>query len=108
LRWEDVDLKAGTLAVRGSLKQTRGRLTFKEPKTAKSRGVIAVLSVTVAALRRHGELRALRKLEIGPIYRDSGMVCAKSDGTLINPESLSMDFPAMLRKRGLPPVRLHD
>lgn len=37
LRWQDVDLQAGTAAVRQSLEQTRNGLAFKQPKTQKGR-----------------------------------------------------------------------
>lgn len=37
LQWDDLDLKAGTLSVRRSLRQKRGVFTTDEPKTAKGR-----------------------------------------------------------------------
>jgi integrase len=50
LRWEDVDVKRGTLAVRQSLEETREGLRFKVLKTKKSRRVVAMPSALVDAL----------------------------------------------------------
>ena len=53
LRWRDVDLDAGLLAVRGSLSRTPDGLTIAEPKTARSRRQIELTATAIEALRRH-------------------------------------------------------
>jgi len=40
LRWEDIDLEEGLMAVRRSLEQTRAGLRFKEPKSGRARTVV--------------------------------------------------------------------
>lgn len=108
LQWSDIDLETGVLMVRRSLEQTRAGLSFKEPKTSKSRRVVALPEMTITALQRHKEEQALRRLELGPIYKDTCLVCARSDGGFINPKRLSREFPPLLQKWGLPKVRFHD
>src|SRR5215217_9075377 len=49
LRWQDVDLKAGTVQVRRTLTKSGGRLLLGEPKTAKSRRKIKLTARATAA-----------------------------------------------------------
>ncbi len=42
VRWQDIDLEAGTLAVRQSLEKTKAGLSFKPPKTQRGRRVVAL------------------------------------------------------------------
>ena len=44
----------------------------------------------------------------GNTYHDDGYVCAKEDGTVIKPAYLSRKFKDLLKKAGLPEIRLHD
>lgn len=53
LTWADVDLDAGRLWVRRSLEYVNGASRTKEPKTERSRRVIALPAFVVEALRRH-------------------------------------------------------
>jgi len=55
LRWQDIDLDAGTLRVERALEETkRGGIAFKPPKTRHGRRVVTLPASTVAMLRaRH-------------------------------------------------------
>src|SRR5207247_1972194 len=53
LAWDDVDLEAGTLAVRRSLQRIDGESCFVETKTAKSRRTVALPRFAIAALKEH-------------------------------------------------------
>jgi integrase len=53
LRWSDVDLVAGTAAIRRSLVPVDHRLVFGEPKTARGRRLIGLDPQLVDALARH-------------------------------------------------------
>lgn len=107
LRWQDVDLDAGTISVCRSLEQTKAGLSFKEPKTARSRRVVVLPTFAVEALRRHRVQQVEHRLQFGPAYQDHGLVCALDHGA---PAAyrLSSDWPALLEKAGLPHVRFHD
>jgi integrase len=108
LRWEDLDLQAATLAVRRTLEQTHGALTFKQPKTPKSRRVVAVPRLTIDALRSHRSEQAKNRLLLGAAYQDDGLICAKPDGRPVDPRSVSHAFAALIRRSGLRRVRFHD
>lgn len=53
LKWTDIDLDAGKLSVRRSLKVTEDGLGFGPPKNSASRRSIPLNKTAVAALRAH-------------------------------------------------------
>jgi integrase len=56
VRWQDVDLDAGRLAVTGSIEQTAAGVRRKAPKSGRSR-VIALPALAIEELRRHRQHR---------------------------------------------------
>lgn len=108
LRWEDVDFRAMTLAVRQSVSQTKAGLSFKQPKTPKGRRVVALPSLAVEALRRHRAEQAQERLLLGPAYGEGNLVCARGDGSPWAPDSFTVAFKAFVRGSGLLRVRFHD
>ena len=78
LRWQDVDLDRGTLAVRRSLEQTRGGNRFKEPKTKRAGRVVSLPALTIEALRKHRVAQAKERLLICSGYSGEGLVCARN------------------------------
>lgn len=109
LRWNDLDLNAGTLAVCQSLEHTRsGGLKFKQPKTRRSRRVVALPGFARDALRKHRALQAKVRLLAGPDYKDNELVCARWDGNPRNPGALTRAFAKLIVDLGLPKIRFHD
>jgi integrase len=108
LLWRDVDFGRGTLSVRQSLEQVAGTLSFKQPKTAKARRVVALPSMTVDALRQHKARQAEERLALGPAYEDSGLVCPGRDGRPWAPNRFSAAYVELARTAGLPGIRFHD
>jgi integrase len=109
LRWQDVDLKAGTLAVRQSLEETKAGLAFKEPKTPKSRRVVALPDFTVQALVKHKAAQAQQKLQSDrDAYREHGLVIAWPDGKPFRPHYITLGFARVAKSLGLPSTRFHD
>ena len=53
LKWQDVDLEAGTLQVRRTSSFTKGGPAFNPPKTAKGRRRVGFTAAAVEALRDH-------------------------------------------------------
>ncbi|MGY1722285.1 tyrosine-type recombinase/integrase [Blastococcus sp. SYSU DS0533] len=116
LRWRDVDLDAGRLAVRRSVGvvKTKGageRLVEGPTKTGRSR-VVDLDAGTVAALRAYRAARGLLALDL---VRDSALVLGNLDGTHRHPERFSRRFSGQvvqarkaLGEERLPVIRLHD
>jgi integrase len=108
LRWSDVDLDAGRLAVRQQLVTTGYRLSFTEPKTNKGKRALDLDPATVGALRAHRSRQLEERLAWGEGYQDPGLVFTSEDGGPLHPQSFSGSFERHVRASGLPPIRLHD
>lgn len=159
LRWADVDLEAGTLAVRQAIQRSGGdpvarrellaerarlraelrqlgverqdtpeaqrlhdalrnvrnrlaaiktSLNSVEPKSARSRRMIALAAVTVSALKRHRRQQLKSRLAAGRNWRNAGLVFTTGIGTPFEPSNLTKAFKTLLADAGLPSIRLHD
>jgi integrase len=116
LRWWDVDLDAGRLAVRRSVgvvkaKGAGERLVEGPTKTGRSR-VVDLDAGTVAALRAYRAGRGRLALDL---VRDSALGLSNLDGTHVYPERFSRRFSGQvaqarkaLGEERLPVIRLHD
>ncbi|WP_164704547.1 tyrosine-type recombinase/integrase [Blastococcus litoris] len=116
LRWRDIDLDAGRLAVRRSLGviKTKGagqQLVEGPTKTGQSR-VVDLDAGTVAALRAY---RTARNEVAGDLIRDGALLFSNLDGSPRHPERFSRQFVAHLSRarqalgcEQLPAIRLHD
>ncbi|MEU5903950.1 site-specific integrase [Micromonospora sp. NPDC047527] len=109
LRWDDIDLTAGTLRVRGQLQRDpdTGALVFVETKTARSRRTLPLPPTVLTALRRHQEHQAAERFDVDN-WADPGLVFATSVGTPIHPRNDYRSFREIIRRAGLRQVRLHD
>ena len=108
LRWSDVDLDGGTLAVQHTRITVGYRVTESEPKTAKSRRSVALDPLTLAVLRQHREHQRQERAAAGPAWDDSGYVFVREDGTPYHPQRIAQMFQRALRRTDLPALRLHD
>jgi integrase len=111
LRWEDVDLTAGTLSIRRSQEVTIGNVRLKEPKTRRSRRTLHLPPLVTEALVRHKGEQAQRRLLLGSVYKDQGFIIAKDDGEATRSDSLSHSFTDLMdgleKTMGLPRITFH-
>jgi integrase len=107
VRWQDVDLDAGRLAVTGSIEQTAAGVRRKAPKSGQSR-VIALPAIAIEELRRHRLTQAEALLRIGLRQSDDSPVCLRANLQRWTPLDLSNRFIKFVKAAGLPRVRLHD
>jgi integrase len=108
LRWRDIDLESGTLAVRQSLEETKSGLFFKEPKTQKSRRVIALPELAIDALKRHRVEQAKFRLMLGPAYQVNDLVCCQADGQPFKPRNITNSFWELANRILMRGLRFHD
>ena len=108
LRWRNVNLDAGQLAVIESAEQTKLGVRYKPPKSGRSRTV--ALPATVAAeLRAHRLRQAQELLALGIRHNDDCFVVAQADGSPLRPHSLGQQWVRFLaRTPALPRIRFHD
>lgn len=109
LRWQDVDLERGWLAVRQALirTDTAGNI-LEEPKTAGSRRLVALSPATVQALRERLAESRREKEAYQEDYHDTGLVFTTPDGKPIDPRNFTKVFERLAARAGLPRIRFHD
>src|SRR5215212_9406385 len=107
LKWDDVDLKAGTLQVRRTLSLTRDGHVMEQPKNGKGRSVELTQSAAYA-LRSHLQ-RQLKEIEaLGDEYHDQGLIFPGEKGQHMRPWTLTRKLQRILERVGLPHIRFHD
>lgn len=120
LRWQDVDLEAGTLRITQALQRVRDRdgttaVRLVEPKTKRSKRTIALPALARDALRRRKARQAEERLSAGARWRGwheagpgKGLVFTTGLGTSLEASNVTHYFQRHLRRTGLPPRRFHD
>jgi integrase len=101
VRWADVNLDAGTLAVTGTLGRVGGKLERSTPKSARSRRTLALTPGVVAVLRRQRVAQLEAKMKAGSRWQDTGYVFTTEIGTPIEPRNVLREFVAAVERAGL-------
>jgi integrase len=108
LRWQDVNLKKGTISVHQTLQRVDGKLEFVEPKSERSRRTVTLPALTVATLKRHATRQKKERLRAGGDWVDSGLVFTSTIGTPLDERNVRRDFKSLLTAAKLPKIRIHD
>jgi integrase len=108
LKWDDVDLEAGTLQVRRTLSEPKGGYIFEAPKSGKGRSIRLTRKATVA-LREHRKRQLEERMHKAGLWRDQGLVFPSAVGTPLSGGNLNRTFKATLQRARLPQsTRFHD
>ena len=109
LKWEDVDLQAGTLSVRRSLSYTEKEPKFNSPKNGKGRS-LKLTATAMDALRRHRIAQNQERLQLGSLWEDHDLVFPSQTGKPVRAWSLiGGPFKRLWKRAGLPEsTRFHD
>jgi len=110
LRWKDIDLMLLQISVNRTLHQIRGgRIIIRQPKTEKSRRVVAMTPSTADLLKEHHESQnRLRESSGYPKLADDDLVFCQYDGKPLLPNTVSHNWIKLVRRTGLSGIRLHD
>lgn len=107
LRWDDLDLDRGTLAVRHTLAKAPGGWQLAEPKTAGSRRVVKLARVAVEALRDHRIIQLREQHVAGSRWVEHRLVFPTTIGTPMDGDNLLKQFQSHLRRAELPVMPFH-
>jgi integrase len=108
LRWEDVDLRRGTLAIAQTRVSVGYAVETSAPKTARGRRSVSIDPITIRALKAWKTRQDDERRTFGELWHDSGAVFTVEDGSAIHPETVSAWFKRLTAAAGLPEIRLHD
>lgn len=95
LRWTEVDLEAGTVAVYRSVRASG------DTKTPKSRRVLKLPVRAADALRDHRGRQAAARLKAGPLWQNHGLVFASVVGTPLDAHNVRRSFRGITKAAGL-------
>jgi integrase len=108
LRWDDVDLDAGRIAVQRALVEVSGYdLRLSDPKSARGRRSVRLDAHTTAELVRHRRRQLEERMAHGVGSRPD-LVFTRPDGGQLQPQRISRAFQSLARRAELPSIRLHD
>jgi integrase len=116
LRWEDVDLDAGELAVKSSHVMVGGKVVESAPKTKRGRRVIALDPATIDVLRAWRRQQRRERLRYGLAWEDEGdhllthavyFTKPPRHGVPVRPDWVTMAFRRLVDGSGLPDLNLH-
>ena len=102
LRWSDVDLDAGQLAVVRALVDVDYALVVSPPKTRKGRRTIPLDALLVAALRAHRARQHAERLAWGPGWVDTGLVISRENAGPCTPSRSRERSSATCARPGCP------
>ena len=109
LKWDAIDFDRHKISIRATLIYVGSELRFvEETKSEKSARELTMTPEIESYLRNVKEYQADMKALYGPSYNDEGFVCTRDNGIPISPENLTKRFSNLLRKKGMPHIRLHD
>jgi integrase len=109
LCWGSVDLENGVLTVQRQLLDLKDGLTLEETTKSKSgRRSIVLTDDAIRKLKAHRKRQLQERLLMGEAYQDKGLVFCREDGSFLRPDEFTKRFQRLLKKAGLPKVRLHD
>lgn len=107
LRWQDVDLDAGTLRVQQEIVIVYGKPVVSEPKTDSSRRKMRIPADVVQGLVAHRVVWEERRYRSAS-WQDGDLVFCTRDGKPLNPNNLYRYYNALIEAAGVPKIRLHD
>lgn len=108
LRWADCDLDRARLTVRRTGKRIGGRYVEGQPKSERSRRIVALPVAVVTLLRAQRAVVAEEQLRLGPAWHDEGYVFPGQDGGPVGASTIRKALDRALARAGLPYIRIHD
>lgn len=107
LRWHNVDLEAGQIAVVESAEETKDGVRYKEPKSGRAR-TVALSSTMTDELKAHRARQAQELLKLGVRLSGDSFVVAQADASPLKPTSITHEWVRLLGQTSLPRIRFHD
>jgi integrase len=109
LRWVDVDLAAGTIAVGENTRTlVDGQIDEKGAKSVAGRRLLPLPKTVADALKAFHKAQAAEKLQAGEAYRATGYVLVDEHGEPVRTDWLRRQAHRLMAKVGVRTVRLYE
>ena len=95
LRWDHLDLDAGTVAV------LRWDRAGGDTKTPRSRRTLKLPEIALAALKERMAAQVADRLKAGEVWQDGGLVFTTSTGTMLDQHNIRREFRQITKAVGL-------
>jgi integrase len=95
LRWDLVDLEAGTVSV------WRSDRAGGDTKTARSRRTLKLPRIAVEALRERKAIQAADRLKAGELWLDEDLVFTTATGVMLDQRNIRREFRLICKAAGL-------
>jgi integrase len=101
LKWEDIDLEAGGVSIRRTLKRHDGEYHLAATKNEHSQRDLIVPAWALSKLREHRWRQIEQRLAIGSAWVDRGLVFTAEDGGPLHRDHVKREFAGCLKRAGL-------
>jgi integrase len=114
LRWSDVDLETGSMAVDHSLQRLEGKWKICPTKSRKARRTINLPTRSLEALRAHRKAQLQERIRKGQLWMGdklgecSDLVFTNEYGLPLDETYVTKHFQRLVKATGLPHMRFHD
>lgn len=109
LKWKDVNLDKGFFDLKQALIYDDEGFRFGPLKNDASYRLIKIDDYVTKEIRQHKIRQSTFKLKLGGYYeKDYDLVFCREDGKPIYPRTLTTVFNRIIKKAGLPRIRIHD
>lgn len=109
LRWDDINFEEGYLLVQHTVGYIPKKgLVERAPKTRKSKREIPLPGLALEALNKQRALQQKMRERAGDQWVERNLVFCNSRGGFLTAQSTRARFYRLLKKAGLPQIRIHD
>ncbi len=109
LNWSDIDFKNSIISINKSVLYSADRGVYEDTtKTKSSNRIINIPSDMIKLLKQYQTEQMKQQLAMGDMWIDSSKIFTSTNGSMINPDTLSTWFKGFIRRHNLPDIHYHN
>jgi integrase len=104
----EVRLRKKEASITNQIGVIGNKTVHKPPKSRAGNRELVLDDVTTQVLTAYHARKAVQKLAAGPAWPDTDLFFVRPDGRAWHPNGVTQRFRRLVKRSGLPPIRLHD
>lgn len=108
LKWDSIDFGAGTMTIRHTVSKVTKAVEKDKTKNATSYRSFPLTEEAQRIFQAAKAEEEKNRRLFGRKYQESDYVFKWADGRSYSPDYITSKFPALLKKHGMPHIRLHE